>query len=308
MALPRAAARRAPPRRALAFSRPRSKRPSGDSERLSIEDLAGDLRRICDELRGRAARHRCAFDGCAGRPRVLPAEPDDVAALVLMCGTFGRITTTFHGTDLLDQVLPGLSEGARVFPGMARAVWGRVPAALAFRVACAGRELDGERIREEDFQRYWEHRLLMDPDVFLRMLQLAGGTMRGASLPRSMSRPSSSRPSTTPSRRWRSPKRWRGHAERGARGDRRGQPRRACRAASAHRRAPRRVLESSRLGRQSGRTSTPRETAAGPSRRTCPRGTNDSFDTRTKVPFELPTSVRNTCPTSEWTRQCSPET
>jgi pimeloyl-ACP methyl ester carboxylesterase len=45
---------------------------------------------------------------------------------------------------------------------------------MAFRVACAGRELDGERIQQEDFQRYWEHAALMDPDVFLRMLQRAG--------------------------------------------------------------------------------------------------------------------------------------
>jgi pimeloyl-ACP methyl ester carboxylesterase len=101
-------------------------------------------------------------------------NPDGVRALILMCGTFGRITTTFHGTDLLDQVLPGLIRGTRMFPGAARAVWGRVPAAIAFRVACAGRELDGERIQEEDFQRYWEHAALMDPDVFLRMLQRAG--------------------------------------------------------------------------------------------------------------------------------------
>jgi pimeloyl-ACP methyl ester carboxylesterase len=91
-----------------------------------------------------------------------------------MCGTFGRITTTFHGTDLLDQLLPGLVRGMRMFPGMARAVWGRVPAAMAFRIACAGRELDGERIQEEDFQRYWEHASLMNPEVFLPMLQHAG--------------------------------------------------------------------------------------------------------------------------------------
>lgn len=61
-----------------------------------------------------------------------------------------------------------------MFPGVARGIWGRVPAAMAFRVACAGGELDGERIQEEDFQRYWEHASLMDPQVFLPMLQHAG--------------------------------------------------------------------------------------------------------------------------------------
>jgi pimeloyl-ACP methyl ester carboxylesterase len=143
-------------------------------DQLSIEDLARDLRTVCDHLnveRPVIAAHsmgvQVALEYCR-------QNPDDVAGLVLMCGTFGRITTTFHGTDLLDQVLPGLIRGARMFPTVARAVWGRVPAAIAFRVACAGRELDRERIQEEDFQRYWEHASLMDPDVFLRMLQYAG--------------------------------------------------------------------------------------------------------------------------------------
>lgn len=148
--------------------------PPGDRERLAIEDLALDLRRVRDELgleRPVIAAHSMGVQVALEYYR---QNPDDVAALVLMCGTFGRITTTFHGTDLLDQFLPGLLRGTQMFPGMARALWGRVPAALAFRVACAGRELDRDRIREEDFQRYWEHSALMDPDIFLRMLSLAG--------------------------------------------------------------------------------------------------------------------------------------
>jgi len=148
--------------------------PPLDRDRLSIEDLARDLRKVCDErdvARPVIAAHSMGVQVALEYYR---QNPEGVAALVLMCGTFGRITSTFHGTDLLDQVLPGLIRGSRMFPGIARAVWGRVPAAMAFRVACAGRELDGERIREEDFQRYWEHAALMDPDVFLRMLKGAG--------------------------------------------------------------------------------------------------------------------------------------
>jgi len=148
--------------------------PSLDPERLSIEDLAGDLRRVCDHLdveRPVVAGHSMGVQVALEYYR---QNADDVAALILMCGTFGRITTTFHGTDVLDQVLPGLVRGMRMFPSVARAVWGRVPAAMAFRVACAGRELDGKRIQEEDFQRYWEHATLMDPEVFLPMLEHAG--------------------------------------------------------------------------------------------------------------------------------------
>jgi pimeloyl-ACP methyl ester carboxylesterase len=148
--------------------------PPLDRDQLSIEDLARDLRELCDErdvMRPVIVAHSMGVQVALEYYR---QNPDGVAALVLMCGTFGRITTTFHGTDLLDQVLPSFIRGSRMFPSVARAVWGRIPAAMAFRVACAGRELDGERIQEEDFQRYWEHAALMDPDVFLRMLQRAG--------------------------------------------------------------------------------------------------------------------------------------
>jgi pimeloyl-ACP methyl ester carboxylesterase len=148
--------------------------PPRDPEQLSIEDLARDLRTVCDHLdveRPVIAAHSMGVQVALEYYR---QNPSDVVALILMCGTFGRITSTFHGTDLLDQLLPAIARGARMFPSVARAVWGRVPAAMAFRVACAGRELDAERIQEEDFQRYWEHSSLMDPEVFLPMLQLAG--------------------------------------------------------------------------------------------------------------------------------------
>jgi pimeloyl-ACP methyl ester carboxylesterase len=143
-------------------------------DQVSIEDLARDLRTVCDHLEVERPVIAAHSMGVQVALEYYRQNPDDVAGLVLMCGTFGRITTTFHGTDLLDQILPGLVRGAQMFPGAARAVWGRVPAAIAFRVACAGRELDRGRIQEEDFQRYWEHASLMDPDVFLRMLQYAG--------------------------------------------------------------------------------------------------------------------------------------
>ena len=148
--------------------------PPADRTRLGIGDLADDLftvRRALELDRPVIAAHSMGVQVALEYYR---RHPDDVAGLILVCGTFGKITTTFHGTDLLDQVLPGLLRGAELFPGIARAVWGRVPAALAFRVACAGRELDRDRIREEDFERYWEHSALMDPDLFLRILRAAG--------------------------------------------------------------------------------------------------------------------------------------
>ncbi len=148
--------------------------PPADPDRLAIEDLARDLRTVSARLGVHKPVLAAHSMGVQVALEYYHQNPDDVAALVLMCGTFGRITTTFHGTDLLDQVLPGLIRLSSAYPSAARAVWGRIPAAVAFRVACAGRELDRERIQEEDFQRYWEHAALMSPDIFLRMLRYAG--------------------------------------------------------------------------------------------------------------------------------------
>lgn len=148
--------------------------PPQDRERLSIEDLADDLLEVLDHLDIDSAVVASHSMGVQVALEFYHRHRDRVDALVLMCGTFGRITHTFHGSNLLDQALPSLIRGTAFFPALARAVWGRVPAELAFRIACAGGELDAKRIEREDFLRYWEHAALMDPDIFLRMLQRAG--------------------------------------------------------------------------------------------------------------------------------------
>ena len=51
---------------------------------------------------------------------------------------------------------------------------GGVPALRRRRRLPVDGELDRDRIREEDFERYWEHSALMDPDLFLRILRAAG--------------------------------------------------------------------------------------------------------------------------------------
>jgi pimeloyl-ACP methyl ester carboxylesterase len=84
------------------------------------------------------------------------------------------VTETFHGTDVLKTVLPRLIEAVQNNKGVARGLWGRVPPAFAFRVARLVGDVDGLAIRGEDFKTYWEHINLMDPDIFLPMLNAAG--------------------------------------------------------------------------------------------------------------------------------------
>ena len=100
--------------------------------------------------------------------------PERVAGLVLVCGSYGRVTATFHGSDVLKQVLPGVIEAVDRNRGLARALWGRIPSKLAFRLAVLSGELDGGVASQEDFCWYMDHVSAMEPALFLSMLKCAG--------------------------------------------------------------------------------------------------------------------------------------
>jgi len=74
----------------------------------------------------------------------------------------------------LKQVLPGVIDIVKQRRGWARALWGRVPASMAYRVGKLSGEFNGVDFREEDFKAYWEHIALLDPDLFLATLRAAG--------------------------------------------------------------------------------------------------------------------------------------
>jgi len=100
--------------------------------------------------------------------------PARVRALVLICGSFGRITHTFHGNDLLSRALPRLIEQVRKNRGFARALWGRLPPQLSWRIAGWLGEIDGAALDVRDFEKYVEHLSDIDLDLYLTMLQSAG--------------------------------------------------------------------------------------------------------------------------------------
>ena len=66
---------------------------------------------------------------------------------------------------MLAQVLPSVIELVQQNQGLVRAVWGRIPAGLAFRIARLSREVDAIALREEDFRWYVEHVAAMEEHV-----------------------------------------------------------------------------------------------------------------------------------------------
>jgi len=98
----------------------------------------------------------------------------DVQALLLICGSSGRITHTFKDTNVLAQVLPGFLSRVEAHPEVLRAIWSRVPTDVAVRIALLAGEVDKAAISPEDLMPYMRHMVDIDPLMFLRMLRAAG--------------------------------------------------------------------------------------------------------------------------------------
>jgi pimeloyl-ACP methyl ester carboxylesterase len=112
--------------------------------------------------------------GCQVVFEALRLRPERVRALVLVCGSSGRITHTFKGTDVMAQILPRVIEQVDAHPEITRALWSRVPPEVALQVALITNEVDASAIAPADLIPYMKHMVDIDPPMFLRMLRSAG--------------------------------------------------------------------------------------------------------------------------------------
>ena len=101
-------------------------------------------------------------------------RPENVRGLVLLCGSYGRVTHTFKNSEVLANVLPKLSDLATRHPKLARALWSRVPPKVSLRIALLTGEIDPRTIRAEDVEPYFHHVAHVDFPMFAKMLSLAG--------------------------------------------------------------------------------------------------------------------------------------
>lgn len=148
--------------------------PLVDPNAHDIAALSDDMVRVLDAahmeqvvLLGHSMGTQVALE-------VYRRAPERVRALVLICGSYGRITHTFHGNDWLHRVLPKLIEQVQKHKGVASALWGRLPPQFAFRIAGWLGEIDGVALASDDFRKYVEHLSDVDLDLYLSMLQKAG--------------------------------------------------------------------------------------------------------------------------------------
>jgi pimeloyl-ACP methyl ester carboxylesterase len=148
--------------------------PPGDPAAIDIATLAEDVIRVLDAAGAERFVPVAHSMGTQVALEVYRRIPERVQALVLVCGSYGRITHTFHGNDTLNRVLPKLIDFVAKNPGLARAVWGRLPPGLSFRIAGWLGEIDGDALPADEFRKYVEHLSDIDLDLYLAMLQKAG--------------------------------------------------------------------------------------------------------------------------------------
>jgi pimeloyl-ACP methyl ester carboxylesterase len=145
-----------------------------DIARVRVEDHAQDLWRVLDALDVDRAALIGHSMGTQVALEAYRSAPERTAGLALLCGSYGRVTRTFHGTDALARVLPLALQFCVEHPRWVRGVVALTPANLALRIAKLSREIDPIRTRADDMIPYFEHVTRMDPEVFVRMLQAAG--------------------------------------------------------------------------------------------------------------------------------------
>jgi pimeloyl-ACP methyl ester carboxylesterase len=112
--------------------------------------------------------------GCQVALEAFRLRREKIRGLVLICGSSGRITHTFKGTNVMAQWLPRVIEQVDAHPEIARALWGHVPPEVALQVALRTGEVDTSAIAPADLMPYMKHMVDIDPPMFLRMLRSAG--------------------------------------------------------------------------------------------------------------------------------------
>jgi pimeloyl-ACP methyl ester carboxylesterase len=97
-----------------------------------------------------------------------------VRALVLVCGSPGRIVESFHESAILGYAVPLLDVSSRFLPDATARVWRRLPSRWILWLAMHSREVNRRLISSADLGQYLGRLTRVDFRVGVRMLQAAG--------------------------------------------------------------------------------------------------------------------------------------
>lgn len=139
--------------------------------RLSMPDLADDAAAVL-EARGVGSAVVLGFSmGFQVALEVYRRHRARVAGLVDLAGPSGRAMATFQGTDVFGHVLPLARAAMRHAQDLTRRLWrGLVPSTWIQDLGALTRQLNFERLRDEDFEIYLDQMAAMNPELFFEML------------------------------------------------------------------------------------------------------------------------------------------
>ncbi len=146
-----------------------SDRPE-NPDTLNINQMARDLRAVLDALE----IDRAVLAGHSMGVQVLleyyALEPERIAALIPICGSYKRPLDTLYNTDFFAHALPHLRKLVDSAPEAAQAFWQTfVPSKLSYLIATAT-AVNTRLASGVDFLPYLEHVADMDIQVFLSLL------------------------------------------------------------------------------------------------------------------------------------------
>jgi len=148
--------------------------PPSDPERIELVDHAADLEAVRESIDDPPVVLFGHSMGCQVCLEAYRLRPEKVRGLVLLCGSSGRVTYTFKGTDVLARALPRLIEQVEAHPNFARAIWGNVPPEVAVKIAGLTGEIDTSVVSADELLPYLKHIVNIDLLMYLRMLRSAG--------------------------------------------------------------------------------------------------------------------------------------
>jgi pimeloyl-ACP methyl ester carboxylesterase len=147
--------------------------PPADPKRLDLVDHARDLEAVRAAIGDPPVVLVGHSMGCQVALEAYRLRKEKILGLVLICGSYGRVTHTFKGSNALAQLLPRLIERVEARPLFARAIWSRVPQEMTLRLALLSGEV-ASSIAPADLMPYLKHVSDIDIPMFLKMLFAAG--------------------------------------------------------------------------------------------------------------------------------------
>lgn len=155
-----------------------------DRSHVGFDDLSGDLQAV---LRATGVKRAVLLGHSMGVQVALEyhrRHPEQVLGLALICGSHGLPLDTFHDSKALKIMLPSMLAAADRWPQATELIWRFVAnTELAYQIA-THLEVNGKLVHREDFMPYFRHLAVMDPRLFLGMLEHASEHTAYDHLPR----------------------------------------------------------------------------------------------------------------------------